>query len=127
MKKGQHEMQGSQEETKDSLLKVQRKIQKSEENVQKSHLDTKKSHKDLRNTLERKVCGNKDKEDKYVPVFTVNVPTSPLPVLASPVSLTACPMPVKMPSYERKPSWKVYRTQFSILFEANVWTEEVKL
>ncbi|GFT31005.1 uncharacterized protein TNCV_1683671 [Trichonephila clavipes] len=43
----------------------------------------------------------------------------PQPVLASPV-------PVKLSTYDRKTNWEVYKTQFSIISEANGWTEGVK-
>ncbi|GFY15462.1 uncharacterized protein TNCV_1572731 [Trichonephila clavipes] len=47
------------------------------------------------------------------------VPASPVPMLASPMS-------VKPFIYDGKTNWEVYKTQFSIISEANGWTEGVK-
>ncbi|GFY17973.1 gag-Pol polyprotein [Trichonephila clavipes] len=50
------------------------------------------------------------------------------PVLASPVPpVTACTEPVKLSTYDGKTKWEAYKTQFSILSEANGWTEGVKV
>ncbi|GFW83894.1 uncharacterized protein TNCV_856771 [Trichonephila clavipes] len=64
--------------------------------------------------LEKKflVCGKTTNENKFVPSFSVPMP-------ASPVS-------VKLSTYDGKTNWEVYKTQFSIIFEANEWTEGVK-
>ncbi|GFV78536.1 gag-Pol polyprotein [Trichonephila clavipes] len=47
------------------------------------------------------------------------VPTSAVPVHASPVS-------VKLSTYDGKTNWEVYKTQFCISSEANGWNEGVK-
>ncbi|GFY02220.1 uncharacterized protein TNCV_5100791 [Trichonephila clavipes] len=47
------------------------------------------------------------------------VPTSAVPVPASPVS-------VKLSTYDGKTNWEVYKTQFCIISEANGWNEGVK-
>ncbi|GFU53115.1 uncharacterized protein TNCV_3098981 [Trichonephila clavipes] len=47
------------------------------------------------------------------------MPASSVPVPASPVS-------VKLSTYDGKHSWEVYKTQFSIISEANGWTEGVR-
>ncbi|GFV50401.1 uncharacterized protein TNCV_1680371 [Trichonephila clavipes] len=47
------------------------------------------------------------------------MPTSVVPVSASPVS-------VKLSTYEGKTNWEVYKTQFCIISEANGWNEGVK-
>ncbi|GFW88863.1 uncharacterized protein TNCV_2682971 [Trichonephila clavipes] len=45
---------------------------------------------------------------------------------ASPVPLNASPMSVKLSIYDRKTNLEVYKTQFSIISEANGWTERIK-
>ncbi|GFV03874.1 hypothetical protein TNCV_3173081 [Trichonephila clavipes] len=40
--------------------------------------------------------------------------------------LTASPVSVKLSTYDEKTNWEVYKTQFSIISEANGWTEGVK-
>ncbi|GFX31316.1 hypothetical protein TNCV_2061341 [Trichonephila clavipes] len=66
--------------------------------------------------LEKKllVCANKN-ESKILPSSAVPVSTSPVPVTASTVS-------VKLSIYDGKTNWEVYKTQFSIILEANGWT-----
>ncbi|GFY19210.1 uncharacterized protein TNCV_4225741 [Trichonephila clavipes] len=70
--------------------------------------------------LEKKVvvCANKN-ESNFLPSSPVPVSTSPVPVTASTVS-------VKLSTYDGKMNWEVYKTQFSIISEANGWTEGVK-
>ncbi|GFX51122.1 uncharacterized protein TNCV_2734731 [Trichonephila clavipes] len=63
--------------------------------------------------------GNATNESKFVPVSSVHVPFSAL-------SLTSSPVSVKLSTYEGKTNWEVYKTQFSIISEANGWTEGVK-
>ncbi|GFW03990.1 uncharacterized protein TNCV_2051061 [Trichonephila clavipes] len=64
--------------------------------------------------------GNENK-NKIVPVSAF-----PEPVLASPVPVTAVTGPVKLSTYDGKTNWEVYKTQFSLISEANGWTEGVK-
>ncbi|GFT94567.1 uncharacterized protein TNCV_3266651 [Trichonephila clavipes] len=45
---------------------------------------------------------------------------------ASPVPLTASPVSVKLSTCDGKTNWEVYKTQLSIISEANGWTEGVK-
>ncbi|GFT38000.1 uncharacterized protein TNCV_4763911 [Trichonephila clavipes] len=40
--------------------------------------------------------------------------------------VTASKVSVKLSTYDGKTNWEVYKTQFSIISEANGWTEEVK-
>ncbi|GFY08156.1 uncharacterized protein TNCV_1355691 [Trichonephila clavipes] len=56
---------------------------------------------------------------------SVSVSAFPEPVLASPV--TVFTGPVKLSIYDGKMNWEVYKTQFSIISEANGWTERVKV
>ncbi|GFV00952.1 uncharacterized protein TNCV_1387661 [Trichonephila clavipes] len=53
-------------------------------------------------------------------------PSSPVPALTSPVPVTASTVSVKLSTYDGKTNWEVYKTQFSIISEANDWTEGVK-
>ncbi|GFV19599.1 uncharacterized protein TNCV_478251 [Trichonephila clavipes] len=71
--------------------------------------------------LEKKLlaCGNTRNESKFVPASSVSMPASPVPLTASPVT-------VKLSTYDGKTNWEVYKTQFSIISEANGWTEGVK-
>ncbi|GFY13439.1 uncharacterized protein TNCV_1803101 [Trichonephila clavipes] len=72
--------------------------------------------------LEKKllVCTNKN-ESKFLSSSPVPVSMSPVPV-----SVTASPVSVKLSTYDGKTNWAVYKTQFSIIFEANGWTEGAK-
>ncbi|GFT17689.1 uncharacterized protein TNCV_2587921 [Trichonephila clavipes] len=72
--------------------------------------------------LEKKLLagGNENKSK------SVHVSAFPEPVLASPVLVTAFTGPVKLSTYDGKTSWEVYKTQFSIISEANGWTEGAK-
>ncbi|GFY22113.1 uncharacterized protein TNCV_3297571 [Trichonephila clavipes] len=60
-------------------------------------------------------CGNESKS-KIVPVSA----------FSEPVSVTTFTGPVKQSTYDGKTNWEVYKTQFSIISEANAWTEEMK-
>ncbi|GFU22607.1 uncharacterized protein TNCV_1304831 [Trichonephila clavipes] len=71
--------------------------------------------------LEKKLLasGNATNESKFVPASPVHVPSFA-------VTLTTSPVSVKLSTYDRKTNWKVYKNQFSIISEANGWTEGVK-
>ncbi|GFW77834.1 uncharacterized protein TNCV_3404091 [Trichonephila clavipes] len=72
--------------------------------------------------LEQKLlAGENENKSKSMPVsaFPESVPASPVPV-------TAFTGPVKLSTYDGKTNWEVYKTQFSIISEANGWTEGVK-
>ncbi|GFW33661.1 uncharacterized protein TNCV_2211931 [Trichonephila clavipes] len=103
LKNGQEEtkqeMQKSQEETKERMEKGQQEMQKSLDDMRRSQEETKN---ELKERMEKE------------------------PVLASPVPVTAFTGPVKLSTYDGKTSWEVYKTQFSIISEANGWTEEAK-
>ncbi|GFW94052.1 uncharacterized protein TNCV_4813701 [Trichonephila clavipes] len=76
----------------------------------------------LMEDLEKKLlAGRNENKSKSVPVSAF-----PEPVLASTVPVTAFTGPVKLSTYDGKTNWEVYKTQFSIISEANGWTEEVK-
>ncbi|GFS95340.1 hypothetical protein TNCV_2631371 [Trichonephila clavipes] len=64
-------------------------------------------------------CWNIKNESKFVHVSSVSLPASPVPLTASPVS-------VKLSTYDGKINWEVYKTQFSIISEANGCTEGMK-
>ncbi|GFU29436.1 hypothetical protein TNCV_418731 [Trichonephila clavipes] len=65
--------------------------------------------------LEKKLLGGgNEKKSKSVPVSAF-----PEPVLASPVPVTAFTGPVKLSTYGGETNWEVYKTQFSIISEAN--------
>ncbi|GFX22410.1 uncharacterized protein TNCV_1816111 [Trichonephila clavipes] len=139
MQKGLQDMQKSQEETKNEL---KGRMEKGLENVQKCQ-------EDLRNILEKKIDSVEEKialkvEEKIAVVEekkvgeeigrikenTMNeskcVPVSSVCMPASPVHLTASPVSVKLPTYDGKTNWEVYKTQFSIISEFNGWTEGIK-
>ncbi|GFU50484.1 uncharacterized protein TNCV_2042841, partial [Trichonephila clavipes] len=72
--------------------------------------------------LEKKLlAGGNENKSKSVPVSAF-----PKPVLASPVPVTAFTGPVKLSTYDGKTNWEVNKSQFSIISEANGWTELVK-
>ncbi|GFW58964.1 uncharacterized protein TNCV_2830701 [Trichonephila clavipes] len=72
--------------------------------------------------FEKKIlAGVNENKSKSVPVSAF-----PEPVLVSPVHATAFTGPVKLSTYDKRTNWEVYKTQFSIISEANGWTEEVK-
>ncbi|GFT30976.1 uncharacterized protein TNCV_1683461 [Trichonephila clavipes] len=95
---GINALKGGQEETKERMEKGQQEMQK--------YLEIEDLEKKLL------VCWNEDNERKFVPA-------SPVPVLASPVS-------VKLSTYDGKTNWEVYKTQFSIISDDNGWTEGAK-
>ncbi|GFV93288.1 uncharacterized protein TNCV_386521 [Trichonephila clavipes] len=72
--------------------------------------------------LEKKLqAGRNENESK-----SVHVSAFPEPVLASPVPVTAFTGSMKLSTYDGKTNWVVYKTQFSIISEANGWTEGIK-
>ncbi|GFV79781.1 uncharacterized protein TNCV_1726061 [Trichonephila clavipes] len=72
--------------------------------------------------LEKKLlAGGNENKSKSVHVFAF-----PEPVHASPLPVIAFTGPVKLSTYDGKTNCEVYKTQFSIISEANGWTEEVK-
>ncbi|GFT69150.1 uncharacterized protein TNCV_2566071 [Trichonephila clavipes] len=100
--------------------KIEKKVEQVEERIREQV--EKKYEEVARNVslisqrvedLEKKllVSGNKN-ESKILP-------SSPVPVTASTLS-------VKLSTYDVITNWEVYKTQFSIISEANGWTEGVK-
>ncbi|GFW95137.1 uncharacterized protein TNCV_1497761 [Trichonephila clavipes] len=147
MQKGQERMQKCHEDLKNALekkidnveekinsvvekiaLKVEEKIAVVEEKIEKKVEQVEERIREQNDERIEKVAGNfsqrvedlekklpaceKMKENKFVP-------TSSVPVPASPVS-------VKLSTYDGKTNWELYKTQFSIISEANGWTEGVK-
>ncbi|GFW23151.1 uncharacterized protein TNCV_3802511 [Trichonephila clavipes] len=145
MEKGQEETKKGQEDLKNSLekkintvegkinsveekitLKVEEKIAVVEERIKEQveeRIEGVAENFSLISQrvedLEKKilVCANKN-ESKILPSSPVPVSTFPVPVTASTVS-------VKLSTYDGKTNWEVYKTQFSIISEANGWTEGV--
>ncbi|GFX53959.1 uncharacterized protein TNCV_1154901 [Trichonephila clavipes] len=120
MAKGQEETKKGQEDLKNSLEKKIDTVEEKMDSVEEK-IELKVEEKIARvEDLEKKllVCVNKN-ESNILPSFSVPVSTSPVPVTASTVS-------VKLSTYDGKTNWKVYKTQFSIISEANGWTEGVK-
>ncbi|GFW57759.1 uncharacterized protein TNCV_2926781 [Trichonephila clavipes] len=116
-------MQKCQEDLKNSLEKntdnVEEKINSVEEKIalkfeEENAVEEEKIEKKRVEDLEKKLisCGNEDNERKFVPA-------SPVPVLTSPVS-------VKLSTCDGKTNWEVYKTQFSIISDANGWTERIR-
>ncbi|GFT31364.1 uncharacterized protein TNCV_608061 [Trichonephila clavipes] len=72
--------------------------------------------------LEKKpLAGGNENKSRIVPVSAF-----PDPVLVSSVPVTAFTGQVKLSTYDGKTNWEIYNTQFSIISEANGWTEGVK-
>ncbi|GFS93397.1 uncharacterized protein TNCV_2627891 [Trichonephila clavipes] len=71
--------------------------------------------------LEKKLLASRNatNESKLVPAAPAHVPSSAVPLTASPVA-------VKLSTYDGKTNREVYKAQFSIISEANGWTEGAK-
>ncbi|GFW80170.1 uncharacterized protein TNCV_460781 [Trichonephila clavipes] len=117
--------QRSQEETKNDV--EEKKALKVEEKIAVVEVKIEKKVEQVEERIE-KVAGNfsqrvEDLEKKLLACEKMNenkfVPTSAVPVPASPVS-------VKLSTYDGKTNWEVYTTQFCIISEANRWNEGVK-
>ncbi|GFU36079.1 retrovirus-related Pol polyprotein from transposon 412 [Trichonephila clavipes] len=143
MEKGLENVQKCQEDLKNSLEKkidsVEEKISSVEdriaEKMEEIAVVEEKMEKKMEEKIERfreqfeEVAGNlsqqiEDFENKFLACGnTMNkskfVPASPVPVPASPVS-------VKLPTYDRKTNWEVYKIQFSLISEATGLIEGVK-
>ncbi|GFU89542.1 uncharacterized protein TNCV_4803041 [Trichonephila clavipes] len=144
MQKGLEEMQKSQEETKNELKD---KMEKEKINTVEDRIAGKmeeiavveeKREKKIEEKIERfteEVAGNfnlvsqrvEDLEKKLLAGRNESkskiVPVSAFP---EPVPVTAFTGSVKLSTYDGKTNWEVYQTQFSIISEANGWTEGVK-
>ncbi|GFX57867.1 hypothetical protein TNCV_3068341 [Trichonephila clavipes] len=106
---GINALKSGQEESKERMENMQRS-QEETKNELKEGME--KCH-ELKDSLEKKIDNVEEKINK--------------PVLASPVPVPAAsPISVKLSTYDGKTNWEVYKTQFSIISEANGWTEGVK-
>ncbi|GFX71458.1 uncharacterized protein TNCV_2694461 [Trichonephila clavipes] len=131
MEKGQEEIKN---ELKERMEKGQQEMQKGQEDLRNT-LEKKIESVEQKITLkvEEKIARMEDLEKKLLPGGNENknkiVPVSAFPELvhASPVLVTASTVSVKLSTYDRKTNWEVYKTQFSIISEANGWTEGVKV
>ncbi|GFV79398.1 uncharacterized protein TNCV_1903701 [Trichonephila clavipes] len=132
LKSCQEDMQKSQEETKQEMQKGQQGMEKEKINSVEKKIALKieekvvvieeKIEKKRMEDLEKKLlAGGKEKKNKSMPVSAF-----PEPVLVSPVPLNAFTGSVKLSAYDGKMIWVVYKSQFSIISEANGWTEGVK-
>ncbi|GFS51448.1 hypothetical protein TNCV_549101 [Trichonephila clavipes] len=107
-------------------------MQKSQEETKKSMVNMQKCQ-DMRNTLEKKTDSVKEKiaakmdenigrvedlEKKLLPCENKNE-SKVVPAFPVPVHVTASSVPVKLSTYDGKINWVVYKTQFSIISEAN--------
>ncbi|GFV82055.1 uncharacterized protein TNCV_3152531 [Trichonephila clavipes] len=107
LKSGQEELNNTLEE---KIIKMEKKIETVKEQLNEKMEEMTQRVKDLEKKL--LACGKTKNENKSVPV-------SPVPIPASPVS-------VKLYTYDGKTNWKVYKIQFSIISQANPWSEGVK-
>ncbi|GFV84502.1 uncharacterized protein TNCV_2481161 [Trichonephila clavipes] len=128
MKKGQQEMQKGQEELRNTLEK---KIDSMEEKItlkveEKIAVINEKIEKKVGEEIERIKEQVEERIKEQVEERIEGVAENFKPVLASPVPVTAFTGPVKLSAYDGKTNWEVYKTQFSIISEANGWTEGVK-
>ncbi|GFT17116.1 uncharacterized protein TNCV_4738411 [Trichonephila clavipes] len=137
MEKGQEDLRNNLEKKIDSVeekiaLKVEEKIVVVEEKMEKKveeKIETMREEvagnfslmSQRMEYLEKKLLasGNAANESKFVPASPGHVPSSAVPLTASPVS-------VKLSTYEGKTNWEVYKIQFSIISETNGWTEGFK-
>ncbi|GFV75364.1 hypothetical protein TNCV_1482101 [Trichonephila clavipes] len=136
MHKGQHGMEKGLE---NCALKVEEKIVVAEEKIEKK---VGEEIEKIREKVEERIEGVaenfslisqrvEDLEKKLLVCANKNeskiLPSSPVPVSTSPVPLTASTVSVKLSTYDGKTNWEVYKTQFSIISEANGWTEGAKV
>ncbi|GFV14564.1 uncharacterized protein TNCV_3999151 [Trichonephila clavipes] len=149
MQKGQQETQKGLEDMQKSQEETENELKERMENMQRSQEETKermeKSQEDLRNTLEKKIDSVEEKialkvEEKLVVVeekWKRNFRKCDERKQVCPCFFRTCaffciasdtssPVSVKLSTYEGKNNWEVYKTQFSIISEANGWTEGVK-
>ncbi|GFV15907.1 uncharacterized protein TNCV_988901 [Trichonephila clavipes] len=133
MEKGLKNVQKCQEDLRNTLekkidsveekivLKVEEKIAIVEEKVSVVEENIEKKVEQVEERIREQkllVSGNKNESKIF--------PSSPVPVSTSPVPVTASTVSVKLSTYDGKTNWEVYKTQFSIISEANGWTERVK-
>ncbi|GFY24488.1 uncharacterized protein TNCV_1015361 [Trichonephila clavipes] len=137
MEKGQEDLRNTLEKKIDSVeekiaLKVEEKIVVVEEKMEmkvEEKIETIREEVDGNfslmsqrvEDLEKKLLASRNatNESKFVPASPVQVPSSAVPLTTSPVS-------VKLSTYDGKTNWEVYKTQFSLISEANGWTEGAK-
>ncbi|GFU58548.1 uncharacterized protein TNCV_4894801 [Trichonephila clavipes] len=101
MEKGHQEMQKLVEEKIEK--KVWEEIGKIKEQVEERIEEVAENFTQRVEDLEKKLltCGNTKNESKFVPVSSV-------PMSASPVPLTASLVSVKLSTYDGKPNWKYF-------------------
>ncbi|GFX01295.1 uncharacterized protein TNCV_3729641 [Trichonephila clavipes] len=127
MEKGQEEIKKGQEDLKNSLEK---KIDTVEEKINSVEEKIALKVEEKIAVVEQKIARVEDLKKKLLVCANRNesnfLPSSPVPVSTSPVPVTASTVSVKLSTYDGKTNWEVYKTQFSIISEANGWTEDVK-
>ncbi|GFW78231.1 uncharacterized protein TNCV_137001 [Trichonephila clavipes] len=132
LKSGQEDMQRSQEEMKKIVVveeKIEKKVEQVEERIGEivdERIEGVGGNFSLisqrMEDLEKKLlAGGNEYKSK-----SLHVSAFLEPVLASPVPVPASPVSVKLSTYDGKTNWEVYKIQFSIISEANGWTEGVE-
>ncbi|GFU59986.1 uncharacterized protein TNCV_3237721 [Trichonephila clavipes] len=102
----------------EEIGKIREQVQKRIEGVAENFTLISQRMEDFEKKL---LAGGNENKNQSKPVAA-----SPEPVLASSVPVTAFTGPVKLSTYDEKTNWEVYQTQFSIISEANGWTEGAK-
>ncbi|GFU61674.1 uncharacterized protein TNCV_4522111 [Trichonephila clavipes] len=107
--------------------KIQKKVEQFEERIREQ---VEEKYKEVAGNfslisqrvddLEKKLLVSRNKNESKI------LPSSPVPVSTSLVPVTASTVSVKLSTYDGNTNWEVYKTQFSIISEANEWTESVK-
>ncbi|GFV91172.1 uncharacterized protein TNCV_896931 [Trichonephila clavipes] len=123
LKNGQEETRRFQEETKNELKKGLDNMQRSQEELRDAQEKKIDNIEEKINSVEERIAV---KMEEKIAVVEEKIEKKVVCVPASPVPLTASPVTVKLSTYEGKTNWEVYKTQFSIISEANGWSEGVK-
>ncbi|GFX81921.1 retrovirus-related Pol polyprotein from transposon 412 [Trichonephila clavipes] len=123
LKEGQEETKQEMQKVEEEIALVEEKIERIKEQVEERIEGVAENFSLMSQRvedLEKKLLasGNATNETKFVPADPVHVPSA--------VPLTASPVSVKLSTYDGKTNWEVYKTQFSIISEANGWIEGVK-
>ncbi|GFW25140.1 uncharacterized protein TNCV_2261981 [Trichonephila clavipes] len=124
MEKCQEELKGSLEKKIDN---VEEKINSVEEKIAlKVEEKTAVVEAKIRKKVEKVEERIREQVDERIEGVFENFSLISQPVLASPVSVPALPISVKLSTYDGKTNWEVYKTQFCIISEANGFNEGVK-
>ncbi|GFX04742.1 uncharacterized protein TNCV_2247251 [Trichonephila clavipes] len=113
MQKGLEDMQGNQEETKQEMQKGQERMQKFEEKIA---VVEEKIEKKVRKEIKRIKVQVEERNEEVAGNFNL---------VSQRVEYVEKKL-LELSTYDRKTNWEVYKTQFSIISDADGGTEGVK-